>query len=176
MDLDNSARPTGPSRLKGAASNAEFDNAGPDGVRVSAGPTLELGPRLPSHISAIDFEQRAKVPIPPEVRETYAMNRRIYKNKSAAKVSNALVLAAGLLTTSTYPALFAPYVSAEDSTSSGSKQVQDPFFNGNYGPYQVFRLLNAISFVASMVCILGSIAVLVQVHKLGRSSHCIFKL
>lgn len=72
----------------------------------------------------------------------------------ASAAMTAATLAAGLLTTSTYQAIYTPFVSSADRTEllGRADQTGNPIVSAAQADY-AFRLLNALSFAFSLLCI-----------------------
>lgn len=96
----------------------------------------------------------------------------------ASAAMTAATIAAGLLTTSTYQAIYTPYVSSSDRTeiaSSPVDQTGNPVVTAADADY-AFRLLNAISFASSLMCIAFATFVLWQIAARQTYRPSLFKL
>lgn len=95
----------------------------------------------------------------------------------ASAAMTAATLAAGLLTTSTYQAMYVPYVTSSDSAQPASDfrhQMQQPIVHSARA-YSAFRALNAMAFAASVLCVAFATFVLWQISTRGTYRPLLFR-
>lgn len=105
--------------------------------------------------------------------------QRVYATHSALQRASramlAAAVAAGLLTASTYQAMYAPYVSNWDGTERGLVLQAGRTIVSSAQAYYAFRLLNALSFASSVLCVTFAAFVLWEIAVMATYRPLLFR-